>query len=67
VTLKNWKWVAVRMERVANKERSSMCHPCDMDALVQDGIRGQSLDFVDIQQHGTWPSISAKFGQAKAR
>jgi hypothetical protein len=38
-----------------------------MDALAQDGIREQSLDFADIPQQGTRSSISAKFGHAKAR
>jgi hypothetical protein len=44
-----------------------MCHPCDMDAPVQNGIRGESLDFVDIPQHDAWPRIFAGSGHAKAR
>jgi hypothetical protein len=30
-----------------------MCHSCDMDAPIQDGTREESLDFVEIPQHGT--------------
>jgi hypothetical protein len=45
------EWVAIRTERVANKQRFSMCLPCDMDTTVQDGTRGQSIDLVDIPQH----------------
>jgi hypothetical protein len=44
-----------------------MCHPCDMDAPVQNAIRGESLDFAEIPQDDASPRIFARSGHAKTR
>jgi hypothetical protein len=38
-----------------------------LDTTVQNGIRAESIDLVDIPQHCGLSQISAKIGQPKAR
>ena len=52
---------------LANKPSFSMCHPCDMDAPVQDHTRRERIDFIGIWRHRSIRAILGRLAHAKAR
>ena len=54
------------VERLANKHPASMCHPCDMDAPIQDGTRWDRPDFHWVSLASPELSNLFSFGESKS-